>query len=192
MIRCIAIALLLPGCAALSKSKPLDVRFFTPEAELPPAAAAPAQGAALRLGRVSAGPELGEEIAWRDSPVEVGFYDDSRWTDRPDAYVRRALERALFQDRGLRHVLSGPAPVLDVRVVAFEELRAQGKGPGRARVTLAALLHDERSALHERSYTQEVELASGRIEDLVQGIGRAMRQAAEQVAAQVAGVLPQQ
>jgi hypothetical protein len=182
------------GCAALSKSTPLEIRYFTPEFEPPGAQLSqPPPGAhtvSLRLGRVVGGPELGQEIAWRDSPIEVGFYDDSRWTERPEAYVARALDRALFGSGRLRHELAGPAPVLDVRVLAFEEVRPQSGGPRRARVSLAVLLHDERTALLEQRFTQEVEVG-GKIEQLVQGLSLAMRRAVEQVAEQVAATLAQ-
>jgi ABC-type uncharacterized transport system auxiliary subunit len=181
------------GCAAFSKSAPLEIRYFTPEAEPVGTqlsqAPAGAPTASLRLGRVVGGPDLGEEIAWRDSPLEVGFYDDNRWTERPEAYVARALNRALFGSGRLRHVLAGPAPVLDVRVLAFEEVRPQNGGPRRARVTLAVLLHDERNALLEQRFTQEVEVQGGKIEQLVQGLTLAMRQVVEQVAEQAAATL---
>jgi uncharacterized lipoprotein YmbA len=183
------------GCAAFSKSTPLEIRYFTPEAAAEPPRAQlsePAAGAptvALRLGRVVGGPELGEEIAWRESPMEVGFYDNSRWTERPEAYVARALDRALFGGGRLRHVLAGPAPVLDVRVLAFEEVRPQSSGPRLARVTLAVLLHDGPTVLLEQPFTQEVEVRGGQIEQLVQGLTLAMHQVVEQVARQAAATL---
>jgi ABC-type uncharacterized transport system auxiliary subunit len=185
------------GCAALSKSTPLEIRYFTPEAEPAEAqisqpAAAGAPTASLRLGRVVGGPELGEEIAWRESPMEVGFYDDSRWTERPEAYVARALDRALFGSGRLRHVLAGPAPVLDVRVLAFEEVRAQSGSSRRARVALAVLLHDDRTVLLEQRFTHEVEVRGGKIEQLVQGLALAMHEVVEQVARQTVATLAQQ
>jgi ABC-type uncharacterized transport system auxiliary subunit len=183
------------GCAALSKSTPLEIRYFTPEGEPPgPQSSQPSAGAptaSLRLGRVVGGPELGTEIAWRDSPMEVGFYENSRWTERPEAYVARALDRALFGSGRLRHVLAGPAPVLDVRVLAFEEVRPQSGDPRRARVTLAVLLHDERTVLLEQRFTQEVEVRAGKIEQLVQGLALAMHQVVEQVARQATATLAQ-
>ena len=137
------------------------------------------------------GPELGAEIAWRDSPMEVGFYENSRWTERPEAYVARALDRALFGSGRLRHVLTGPAPVLDVRVLAFEEVRPQGGGPRMARVMLSVLLHDERTVLLEQRFTQEVEVRGGKIEQLVQGLALAMHELVEQVARRAAARLAQ-
>jgi ABC-type uncharacterized transport system auxiliary subunit len=182
------------GCAAFSKSTPLEIRYFTPEIESPgaylsqPPAGAPTLS--LRLGRVVGGPELGEEMAWRDSPLEVGFYDNSRWTERPEAYVSRALDRALFGSGRLRHVLAGPAPVLDVRVLAFEEIRPQSGGsPRRARVALAVLLHDDRTALLERRFAQEVVVEGGKVEQFVQGLSLAMQQVVEQVTEQVGATL---
>jgi ABC-type uncharacterized transport system auxiliary subunit len=192
-----ALVVTLPslGCAAFSKSTPLEIRYFTPEIEPPGAqhSQAPTDPAtaSLRLGRVVGGPELGEEMQWRESPLEVGFYDNTRWTERPEAYVSRALSRALFGSGRLRHVLAGPAPVLDVRVLAFEEVRPQSGRQRRARVTLAVLLHDERTALLEQRFTQEVDVPGGKIEQLVQGLALAMHQAVEQVAGQAAATLAQ-
>src|SRR6202011_245497 len=109
----------------------------------------------------------------------------------PEAYVARALDRALFGSGRLRHVLAGPAPVLDVRVLAFEEVRPQSGGPRRGRVTLAVLLHEERTVLLERPFTQEVEVPGGKIEQLVQGLALAMQRVVEQVARQAAATLAQ-
>lgn len=192
-----ALAATLPslGCAAFSKSTPLEIRYFTPEVEAPgahlsePPAGAPTLS--LRLGRVVGGPELGQEMAWRDSPLEVGFYDNSRWTERPEAFVARALNRALFGSGRLRHVLAGPAPVLDVRVLAFEEIRPQNGGPRMARVALAVLLHDDRTALLERRFAQEVVVQGGQVEQFVQGLSLAMQQVVEQVTEQVVATLAQ-
>ena len=203
-------ALSVCGCAALSKSSPLEIRYYTPEMDPPetgarssePRSSAPQPGSpqrpsgppqpassalALRLGRVSGGPQLGEQIAWRDSPVEVGFYDGSRWTERPEAYVARALDHALYgEGRGLRHVLAGAAPVLDVRVLAFEEVRT---APRRARVTLSVLLHDERNALLEQTFTREVALTGEGMDPLVRALSTALRETAAEVAAGAAFIL---
>jgi ABC-type uncharacterized transport system auxiliary subunit len=191
-----ALVVTLPslGCAAFSKSTPLEIRYFTPEIEPPGAqhSQAPTDPAtaSLRLGRVVGGPELGEEMQWRESPLEVGFYDNTRWTERPEAYVSRALNRALFGSGRLRHELAGPAPVLDVRVLAFEEIRPQSGGsPHRARVALAVLLHDDRTALLERRFAQEVVVEGGKVEQLVQGISLAMQQVVDQVTEQVVATL---
>lgn len=137
---------LLGGCALLSKAEPLVPRYFTPEIEPPlsqPTAARTAGVAALRLrlGSVQGGPQLRERMMFRSAAHELGYYDDRRWTERPEAYLRRALARALFEERGLFRVVSGPAPTLEAELSAFEELR--GPEP-RVRVQVVITLDDAR------------------------------------------------
>jgi len=53
-------------------------------------------GLELRFGRMSAGAAIRDRLAYRDSTYEVGYYDERLWTDKPEAYVKRALAHALF------------------------------------------------------------------------------------------------
>ena len=98
---------------------------------------------------------MDERIAYRLSGAEVGFYDDRRWTEIPEAYLRRALERELFEQRGLQRIVTGSAPTLDVELTAFEELRGT---PTKARVSLSFSVHDQRRTLLERSINVEREV----------------------------------
>src|SRR4029078_3767284 len=99
---------------------------FTPESTAPTVHAprATASNLRLRLGRVVAGSSCPEQIPYRDSDHELGFYEERRWTERPEVYLRRALARALFEERGATRVVSGFAPTLDVELTAREEIRA--------------------------------------------------------------------
>jgi cholesterol transport system auxiliary component len=170
------------SCALTSKSDALVPRYYTPEpfAQTQPAKA---QGE-LRLGRVSSSAHLRESIVYRDSPLEVGFYDENRWTERPDAYLRRALARALFEQRGYRRVLTGQAPTLDVELVAFEEIR---KPKRAARIVLTFALHDEHVTKAEETITIERPVAPGGGMDVfVKAAGEALAAAVDQVSARVA------
>lgn len=146
-----ALCALLAGCALTSKSDPWTTRYFSPEAATgSESAAAPGYAGTtrLRLGRVSAGRHLRERIAFRSSEHELGYYEDRRWTEQPDVYLRRALAAALFERRGLTRVVSGGSPTLEVELVAFEEIR--GERP-RARLRAVVTLHDQRSGELERT-----------------------------------------
>jgi cholesterol transport system auxiliary component len=150
-------ALAVSGCALTSKSEPLDVRYYTPEkvkTQLTSATDRAPQGEAmtLELGRVTSGSHLREKMAYRDASWEVGYYEDRRWTERPEAFVRRELGRTLFEERGFRRSVSdAAAPVLEVELIAFEEIRA--KPAHVARVQLRMILHDGRDVLHEETIT---------------------------------------
>ncbi len=155
----LAAGFLLPclqsSCALTSKAVAQAPRYFSPEqASKTSATAAPAP-LELRLGQVASASHLDERISFRLSGSEVGFYEDRRWTELPETYLRRALERELFEQRGLQRIVAGAAPTLDVELTAFEELRGK---PLKARVTLIFSLRDERRSLLERSLELEREV----------------------------------
>jgi len=161
--RC-ALALLLlavSGCALTSKSSPMMPRYFSPDEARgrtqlaaassigEPEAGTPA--IELRLGRVTAASYLGERIVFRDSNYELGYYEERRWTERPDAYLRRAVARALFEDRGLRRVVSGAGPALDIELSELAELRS----PPVVRVRATYVLYDDRLVRRQATLTIE-------------------------------------
>ncbi len=178
-----ALASLVSGCALASKGDPLSVRLYDPEQVKPKltaatSAAATADAPALELGRVTSGFHLREKILHRDATHELGAYDERRWTERPENYVRRELARTLFEEGGFRRVLVGTAPTLDVEVVTFEELRlANNHG---ARIQLRIVLHDGRDVLLEE--TVGVDKTA---DESFDGFVVAMAQALDEVAAEV-------
>lgn len=174
------------GCALTSKSEPWTMRYFTPTSSGGESASDPeaASGSALqlRLGRISAGAHLRQAIAYRGAGGELGYYEDLRWTENPDVYLRRALARALFETRGVKRVVSGAAPTLDVELTAFEELRSK---PPKVRVQAIVLLHDQRVARAERTVT--VERANRSTDDAAAGttaaLGEALEEAVDKIVA---------
>jgi cholesterol transport system auxiliary component len=187
------------GCALFSKSDVVRVRYFSPEVVRPrltgaassPAPGAPAQGdgVAVRLGRVSSGANLRERIAYREDAYELGYYDDWRWTERPETFVRRALDRTLFGAHGFRRVLVGSAPTLDVEVIAFDDLRL---GTSRAaRVQLTMILFEDTGVLFDDTITVDRAASADKpkIEDVVAAMAVALDIASEQVAARVGAAL---
>ena len=116
----------------------------------------------------------------RESAVELDTYETLRWTENPEDYVRRSLSRALFADGQLEEVVGGPAPTLDVEVVAFEEARRESRHIGR--VQLGYQLHDERSVLASGVVTVERDVLGEGIEPVVLAIGAAMEAATSELA----------
>ena len=182
----LAIALVAACSMVVPKGKPLEMRYFTPEtaAARPSPAAAAAPRVALRLGRVIASADLRDAIVHRDSAVEVEPYQALRWTETPDAYVRRALARALFETRPFAQAVAGAAPALDVELVGFEEVRRGARSSGR--VELRYELRDDRVVLARGTIAIERPSPSARIEDVVAAIGAALDAAAGEVAERVA------
>ncbi len=131
---------LCPSCALLTKSDPLSPRYFTAEVTTEDPPIAEVSPLELRLGGVTSASHLDERISYRIGVVELGFYADRRWTELPDVYLRRALEQELFGVRGLRRVVVGWAPTLEVELLAFEELIGD---PTKARIALSYSLRDE-------------------------------------------------
>lgn len=153
--------LALSSCALTAKSESTFPRYYSPEgltAVTPATSGQPASDAAvvdLKLGRVTAASDLKDNIAFREGTHEVGYYDDLLWTERPDAYLGRALSRSLFGSRA-RHVLHGDAPMLEVKLLAFEEIR--GAVP-RVRVVTSFSLRDDRTIYFEETWSEERPLA---------------------------------
>lgn len=146
---------LVSGCALTSRSEPLQVRYFSADTvreRTPNAPAASASPLNLRLERVRSSSHLGQSIAYRSGAHELGYYDAVRWTERPESFLERGLERALFQERGVTRVVGGASQALSVELVAFEEVR-EPSPLGRAEVTIT--LHDERTSGLEQTIRVE-------------------------------------
>lgn len=182
-------ALLGAGCALTSKSDPLSPRYFSPELpgevsrSRPRPAGPPLE---LRLGRVDGAAHLEERLVFRDSDHEFGYYVERRWTEAPEEYLKRRLARVLFEERGLVHVVGGAAATLEVRLTAFEELRA----PKRiARVQVTARLQDQRVVHWEETLTvDQPVVATGKGDDageMVAALGQALRAVVDRIADRV-------
>jgi cholesterol transport system auxiliary component len=180
---------LLGACALLSKAEPRVPRYFTPERATSGSTAASTAAATggmrqLRLGNVRGSSELQERIMYRASPHEVGYHDGLRWTQRPEVFLRRALARALFEERGVARALSGLAPTLDVELVAFEELGAPAQ---RARVEVIMTLEDDQRGSFQQTLVVE-QAVQGKADDALAGIealSSALYSCVAQIAARV-------
>lgn len=174
------------ACALTSKADLVETRYFSPERVRTTGDGSARPGAPhaafdLKLGRVSSGPSLRERIAYRNATYELGYYDDLRWTERPETYVRRGVGRALFEDRALHRMLGGLAPTLEVEVLAFDDLRLP---TGRAaRVQLKVLLYEEGRVLLEETITVDRPVAGDKpkIEDVIGAMAVALDAACEQL-----------
>jgi cholesterol transport system auxiliary component len=188
---------LLTACALLSKAEPLVPRYFTPEngstastAPRAPVRAPASETRQLRLGRVMGGSQLRERIMFRDSAHGLGYYEDRRWTERPEAYLRRALARTLFEERGLVRVVSGSAPTLEAELVAFEDILAPEH---KARVQVIITLDGDRVGSLQETITVEQPVpgdaqaddADAMIDALAIALGRCVAQIADRVMAKL-------
>jgi cholesterol transport system auxiliary component len=150
----------LAACSFFGKVPPLHPRYFDAEVVTAarPAPAASGGTHPLRLGHVVGSSYLRERIAYHVSEHELGLYDQLRWTERPEDYVRRALARALFEERNLTNTVSGVVPALEVEVTDFAEL----KQPQHAvRVRARVVLVEQRAVRFERTFTVEQSVAKG-------------------------------
>ena len=171
------VALGCGGCALTNKSASNTFRYFTPEgapSHESPHASPAGPSLDLRLGKVDAASYIKDRIAYRASAYEVGFYDELRWTEKPESYVRRALVRSLFDEHGLHQIVSGAGFVLDVELEAFEELRAPRHA---ALVRVTWVLHDAQRVVLQRTLTLEHPLTSGTAEAIAEALADALRDA---------------
>lgn len=192
VLGCACLAGVLSNCALTGKGNALYPRYFSPESEKAQVAAPTPAGLplTLRLGQVEAASYVEQRFAFRLEPSELSYHEERRWTDPPERYVRRALERELFQRRGIRRTVSGPGATLDVELTAFEELRTP---PARVRLALSFSLHDDRQSLLERHVVVERPLPAGGREasarDVTAALALALTDAVFDVSEQVAGEL---
>lgn len=185
-------ALALPGCALLGKGEPVVPRYFTAEYDGEAAAAPVRSPLRLRLGRVEGSTHLRERVASRSAAREYSYYETLRWTERPEVYLRRALARTLFEERGLVEALSGRGVTLDLELIAFEEVEA----PRRARLQVRLLLRGDRHGLLEETITVEQPVAADagpdRAAALVEALSLALRAGVNRIADQVVARLAEQ
>lgn len=182
MRRVLAIAC-VAGCALTSKSPPLEQRYFSAEVQPHAAASASATTRALRLGRVTLAPHLRGAIVHRDSDVELAPYGTLRWSDSPDVYVIDALRGVLFDARRFDQGVAGNVPILDIEVVAFEEIRHGTARSGR--VQLRYVLRDDEHVLARGVAFAEKPAADPDIAVVVTAIRAALDAAAGDLAAQL-------
>lgn len=187
-LRAVVLACATSGCALLGKSDALVIRYFTPETTRPqltsaPVAPTPATGLTLRLGRVTSGKHLRERMVYRDTAWELGFYEERRWTENPEVFVRHELDTKLFERAGIQRVVSGDAPTLEVEVLAFDELRFAPARSGR--VQLKIVVHDDRVVLIDETVTVDKPVTSKAPEAVVAAISEALDAAGDQVAQRV-------
>jgi cholesterol transport system auxiliary component len=182
-------ALFALGCALMSKSEPIVPRYFSPERPgdlAAPRPHAPGLPAELRLGRVTSTSNLDERLVYRESAYELGYYQERRWTEAPEEYLKRRLSRALFEERGLRRVVGGPAATLDVDLVAFEEIRAP-KRVGRVQVTVR--FWDQYVVRWEETLTVDEPLGAASADAAVEALGAALRAVVDRIADRVVSEL---
>ncbi|MBZ0238040.1 MAG: PqiC family protein, partial [Deltaproteobacteria bacterium] len=142
----------------------------------------PRTPAPLRLGRVDRADVLGHRIVQRTSGVELALYETRRWTESPDEYVRRALLRALFEERPLAETRIRSAPTLEIEVIAFEEVMT----PRHAgRVQLRFVLHDHRTVLASGQIAADAPVTGEGFDAVVLAIATANRDATTQLADRV-------
>jgi cholesterol transport system auxiliary component len=188
--------LALGGCALLGKADALSPRYFSPELSgsggVSARSSTTLRGAAigeLRLGRITAASHLRERIVFRDSKYELNFYEGRRWSEKPEAFLRRALAKSLFEERGLRRIISGSGPTLEVELTEFAEMK---RSPPVARVAATYVLFDDRAVRREASLAMELPIAGGKdaAEALVGTLSQTLNQMVERIVHQVVGALP--
>lgn len=184
-----AACLLLAGCISSDPAPAAEFYRPVPPASQAPAIAADAPRRPLRVREVEGAAHLREPIAWSSSDARVGFHDGRMWTQPPASFVEEALSRHLFERRALRRAASGSAPVLSVRVTAFEE--RLGEGSREAIVELRFVLLDGKGdALVEREVRATRAVSGEGLEAMAQAMGSALDSAVAEVAAAVEGALP--
>ncbi|HVI23202.1 MAG TPA: ABC-type transport auxiliary lipoprotein family protein [Myxococcales bacterium] len=163
----------LAGCALLGKNEPGVPRYYTPEYEGDAPSPLARSDLQLRLGRVEGWSHVRERMVVRNSTRELFYYEDRHWTERPEIYLRRALSRTLFEERGVVASLSGRDVTLDVELIAFEEIQE----PHLARMQVLIVLRDDRTGLLEETITVERPVSTAAEGEKARAVADALSQA---------------
>ena len=183
------LSLSVAGCALLEKPEIVEPRLFAPRIDTTsaPASASASTGSPsaplLQIGDVTAASYLKVRMVYRSSRVELGTYDDRQWTERPDKYLERSLDHALFGKGLAAQAVGGAAPTLDAELVAFEEVRSGMSRRGR--VGIHFTLHDDVRVLLDDTVTEEKPARSNRPEDVVDAISAALDAATAEISSRV-------
>ncbi len=176
------LGVLLLGCALTSKSDPVAPRYFEPRISMGKGTEAKHSRLTLRLQRVRAGSHIKERIIFRGPGNELRFYEEQRWAELPQAYLRRTLSHVLFVEHGIRRVTSGPSHNLEVDLLSFSEVV---EPEHLVRVELHVLLHDEGRAILEELVTVErplTDVEPGTSQAVAEALGTALREAVDRTA----------
>lgn len=175
------------GCALTSRGQASEWHWFTPERVRPQlTSAAVGTGPAVRVRRITSGTDLGRRIVFGDGAYAVGFYEQRRWTEGPELYVRRALERTLCQEQGFRCDIDGNAPTLDVEVVKFQEVKTAHSHA--ALVSLRVVLSNDRVLLDDTIQVED-RVSGSSFDEVVAAMARALDGASAEVARRVSAAL---
>ena len=109
------------------------------------------------------------------------------WTERPDAYLSRAVTKVFFEERGLKSIVGGgPGPTLEVELLRFEEVNAPIHV---ARVRIAFALSDENVVSLQKTINVERPIGVFPVDQSGAGvaasIGEALRAAVTDLSIQV-------
>lgn len=185
---CLAVgAWTLAGCALTDKAPPVEIRYFSPEHYDVSTSVETVQDAldipdplCLRLGKVTSSAHLRSRIAYRTSGYELGTYDTLRWTENPEEFVRRAIERSLFEQGSLSRVDTPSAPTLDVELVLFDELRSGKERAGQ--IAIRYSLWANRRVLAAGVISLEKPATATDITGVVSALSLALQEASDRLA----------
>jgi len=185
-------AVALSACALFRRSD--APRFFDPEsaARAQEAVDPPVEPAstrvAVRLGPVRSSNYRRDRIVWRSSDVELGLYEDRRWTDLPSRYVERALARELYDRRGIRRATGPSAATLTADVVAFDDVVAPTREAYVA-IVVTLVAADQRQLL-VREFSARSPVAGRDPASVARAMGVALDDCVSQIGSAVEAALP--
>lgn len=187
-------AIALSACALVRN--PDAPRFFDPEtparepASDGPLAASRIPEVPLRLSAVRSSSYRRDRIVWRASDVELGLYEERRWTDLPSHYVERALARELYDRLGLKRAGKRPPATLETDVLAFDDVVAPTR---EAYVALrVSLVDDHQRILLAREFAARSPIADRDPASMARAMGVALDDCVAQVGTAVETALRQE
>lgn len=180
------------GCALTSNAPPVDARYF--RVDPPPtttlrSAAQPTSLRPLALGPVRGSAFLRNRIVYREPNGVLGTYEEDRWTEYPEVYLRRFLQRELFGGERFEESLAGDAPTLEAELVRFEEVRRKGDRAGHVEVAYRLRSRD-RVLASDVVVAERAAPKDGGVAPLVEALDMALGEVTARIAQAVTVVAP--
>ena len=178
-----------PGQREAPRYHVLEARGGAPKAKAP-------RPLTLRVAPTSAASFYDTQaIVYSRAAGERGYYQISRWTERPSRRVHALLVERLRESGAFQTVIGVPGGLRDDLVLAthLEEMVHDATSrPGTVRIALEAVLTDpaKRTLIARRSFTRETSAASYDAAGAVAGFNQAVSALLNDVVAWVDATLP--
>lgn len=182
-----AAAMAFAAVALVSCGSAPRPNYYTLRVPAAPAAHDPKAAAVLGVERLNAPDVLrNDRILYYESPTQLNFYENHRWSSDPSSMVRDSLVSQLSQAGVFSEVrlLSARDPVdylLRGRLLNFEEVDYEGGAKGRVRLELTLVCVRDHKVLWSDARQAQVPAQGKEVAGVVEAVNAATEQVLQEL-----------